>query len=149
MLNHRWAAFGILVLTVSAIVAGQSAKVYPGAKKYTPPDTQETRDALKAMPAGTVGYYYTTEDSFEKVVAFYNEVGKQYTFPSQGQNRKLPDGRELTRTFFIFDGAADLMTSKSWALIQRPFVRSVERKGNAPEYEDIRELTEIVITEKK
>lgn len=136
-------------MTVAAIAAAQSAKVYPAATKYTPPDTQEARDALKALPPGTQGYYYTTDDSFEKVVAFYKGIAKEYTLPGQGKTRKLPDGRELKQAFFIFDGAADLITSKSWAKVQRPFIGSIEMKGYTPEYHDIRDLTEIVFTEKK
>jgi hypothetical protein len=40
--------------------------------------------------------------------------------PGMPKNPKLPSGQELT--YFIFDGAKDLTTSKSWAQIQRPLI---------------------------
>jgi hypothetical protein len=61
----------------------------------------------------------------------------------------LPNGQEMKQTFLIFDGAADIMTSRTWAKIQHPFVGSIDFKGGIPAYKDIRDLTEIVVTEKK
>jgi len=63
---------------------------------------------------------------------------------------KLPSGQDLKVTFIIFDGAADLMASKSWAKIQYPFIGQIEFKGaGGPQYKDLRDLTEIVVSEKK
>ena len=101
------------------------------------------------MPPGITASYYTTADSFEKVVAFYKNVGKEYRMPHM-PGGKLPSGQELKMTYIIFDGAADIMASKSWAKIQHPFIGAIEFKGvAAPEYKDIRDLTEIVVSEKK
>ena len=145
----RSSSLALLIFALTTGAAGQGFKVYPGATKYTPPDTQETRDALKAMPAGTTGTAYTTSDSFEKVVAFYKGFAKEYQIPGRHGNGKLPNGQEMKQTFLIFDGAADIVASKNWAKVQRPFIGSVTFKGGAPEYKDIRDITEIVVTEKK
>lgn len=137
-------------LLLAAITAtGQTAKVYPGASKYTPPDTQETRDALKAMPPGTQAAYYTTNDSFEKVVHFYKGLGSEYSMPGLRKGGKLPSGQELKQAYFIFDGAKDITTSKSWAKIQRPFIGGVDFKGGRPEYRDVKDVTAIDLVTKK
>ncbi len=145
----RTASLALFALAVSAGVAAQGFKPYPGASKYTPPDTPENREMMKAIPPGTTASYYTTSDSFDKVVAFYKSVGKEYRMPHM-PGGKLPNGQDLKMTFIIFDGAADIMVSKSWAKIQYPFIGQIEFKGAAgPEYKDIRNLTEIVVSEKK
>ena len=97
-----------------------------------------------AMPAGVTASYYTTNDPFDKVVAFYKNIGKEYRMPHM-PGGKLPNGQDLKVTFIIFDGAADIMASKSWAKIQHPFVGQIDFKGaGGPEYKDIRDLTERV-----
>jgi hypothetical protein len=103
------------VLAVTTVVVGQGFKIYPGASKYTPPDTKETREAMKALPPGTEATVYLTNDSFEKVAAFYKDSAREYTMPGMPKGRKLPNGQELKQIYFIFDGAKDLTTSKSWA----------------------------------
>lgn len=142
-----------LVLATLALIttaaAGQTPKVYPGATKYTPPDTEETREALKALPPGTQATYYVTNDSFEKVMEFYKRLGKEYTIPGQTKGGKLPSGQELKQAIFIFDGAKDITTSKSWAKIQRPFIGGIEFKGGRPEYHDVRDVTAIDLVQKK
>jgi len=147
MLSSKFASLLILALIASA--AAQGFKPYPGASKYDPPDTQETRDAMKALPAGTTSVAYTTNDSYEKVVAFYKNFAKEYQIPGRRGNGKLPNGQEMKQTFLIFDGAADIVASKSWAKVQHPFVGSIDFKGGMPSYKDIRDITEIVVTEKK
>lgn len=64
--------------------------------------------------------------------------------PTKG--RKLSTGQELKQAYFRFDGAKDLGTSKSWAPVQRPFIRSM---GPAMEPQDVRDVTVITITQKK
>jgi hypothetical protein len=39
---------------------------------------------------------------------------------------ELPSGGVLRETYFIFDGAKDITTSKLWIKIQRPYIGSVE-----------------------
>jgi hypothetical protein len=149
MHSLKFASLALLIFALTTGAAGQGFKPYPGATKYTPPDTKETREAMKALPPGTTGTTYTTNDSFEKVVAFYKGIGKEYKMPGMRGGGKLPTGQEMKQTFLIFDGAADIMTSKSWAKVQHPFIGSVDFKGGAPEYHDIRDITAIVLTEKK
>lgn len=146
MQKIRFSSVAIAVLAVATVVAGQGFKVYPGASKYTPPDTEETREVMKALPPGTEATIYLSNDSFEKVVAFYKGLGKEYTMPYMPKNRKLPSGQELKQTFFIFDGAKDITTSKSWAQVQRPFIGSMDDKLQP---HDIRDVTVITVTQKK
>jgi hypothetical protein len=149
MHSFKFAGLPLLTLALTAGAAAQGFKPYPGATRYNPPDTKETRDAMKALPAGTTTATYTTTDSFEKVVAFYKGSAREYQIPGMRSGGKLPNGQEMKHTFLIFDAAADITTSRSWAKVQHPFIGSVDFKAGAPEYKDIRDVTAIVLTEKK
>jgi len=149
MHTAKFARLTLLIFGLTIGAAGQGFKPYPGATKYTPPDTKENREMMKAMPPGTTSTAYITKDAYEKVVAFYKGSAKEYKMPGMPANRKLPTGQEMKQTFFIFDGAADITTSKSWAKVQNPFIGSVDFKGGAPVYSDVRDVTEIVLSEKK
>jgi hypothetical protein len=142
----RRSGVAIAVLAVATVVAAQEFKIYPGASKYTPPDTKETREAMKALPPGTEASYYLSNDSFEKVTAFYRGFAKEYIMPGMPKSRKLPNGMELKQAYFIFDGAKDLSTSKSWAQVQRPFIGSID---SHLQYHDIRDVTSITVSQKK
>lgn len=135
----------VVVLAVATLVAAQGFKVYPGAKKFVSPETKESKEALASLPAGTEISSYLTNDSFEKVVAFYKGLGKESSLPFMKKGEKLPNGQEIKRTWFIFDGADDISTSPSWAMVQRPYIGSVEMKGTTPQYGDIRDVTAIVV----
>ncbi len=149
MRKLKFGALALIILTVATGMLGQAFKVYPGANEFNPPVTQETKKFLDALPPGMQVSDYLTNDSFEKVVAFYAGFAKEYQMPLKKKGAKLPTGQELKQTFFIFDGAKDIMTSKSWAEVQRPFIGSVEMKGPAPEYHDVRDVTVIVVVQKK
>ena len=149
MHTAKFARLTLLIFGLTIGAAGQGFKPYPGATKYTPPDTKENREMMKAMPPGITSTAYITKDAYEKVVAFYKGSAKEYKMPGMPANRKLPTGQEMKQTFFIFDGAADITTSKSWAKVQNPFIGSVDFKGGAPVYSDVRDVTEIVLSEKK
>jgi hypothetical protein len=138
-----------LGLALVALAAAQGFKIYPGAKKFTPPDTDESREAAKQMPPGTTQTLYTSDDSFEKVSTFYGSVGKPYSLPGMERGAKLPNGQVMKVSFFIFDDATTLGGSKSWAKIQRPYVGGVEMKDSGPEFKDIRDITVITLVEKK
>jgi hypothetical protein len=71
------------------------------------------------MPPGTESAVYLSNDAFEKVAAFYKDLGKEYVMPGMLKGRKLPSGQELKQTYFIFDRAKDLGASKNWAQVQR------------------------------
>jgi hypothetical protein len=147
MWKLRALTFAGLLLAVPTILAAQGFKVYPGATKYTPPDNEQTREMLKALPPGTTSTAYLSNDSFEKVVAFYKTLGTEYTMPGMPKGpRKLPSGQELRQAYFIFDGAKDLMTSKSWAQVQRPFIGSIDDKMQP---QDVRDITSISVSQKK
>ena len=145
----RSACVALLVCAVTSALAGDGFKPYPGAVKYTPPDTQETREAMKSLPPGTTSTTFLTNDPFEKVVAFYKDSGKEYKMPHMRAGGKLPTGQELKQTFLIFDSAPDIGTSKNWANVQYPFIGSVGIKGGVPEYHDVRDMTTITLIEKK
>ena len=149
MHSPKFASFALLILALTTGAAAQGFKIYPGATKYTPPDTKETREARAALPPGTTSTIYTTNDSFEKVVAFYKGFGKEYQMPGMRAGRKLPSGQELKEEYLIFDGAADIVASRSWAKIQRPFIGDVSLKGGVPEYKDVRDITTIIVAGKK
>jgi hypothetical protein len=127
---------------------GQGFKVYPGAKKFTPPETEESKEAAKMAP-DTVSTIYLTDDAFEKVTAFYASVGKEYSMGGMSKGGKLPNGQEIKMTFFILDGGKDLKESKSWLKVQRPYIGSVDFKSGTPEYKDIRDVTSVQLVEKK
>jgi len=135
----------VVVLAVTTLVAAQGFKVYPGAKKLISPETKESKEALASLPPGTEINSYLTDDSFEKVVAFYKGFGKESSLPFMKKGEKLPNGQEIKRTWFIFDGAEDISTSANWAMVQRPYIGSVEMKGTTPQYHNIRDVTAITV----
>lgn len=95
---------------------------------------------------------YATGDSFEKVFAFYKGKAKEYKMPHREKEgvKKLPSGQELKEAFFIFDGAPDIITSKLWVKIQRPYIGRVEMgKDYQVRYEDIRDITAITVSEQR
>ncbi len=134
-------------LAIARVAIAQGFKVYPGAKKFTPAETEASREAAKQIPPGMTQTSYMTDDAFEKVAAFYKGVGKEFEMPSRGG--KLPNGTEIHLTFFILDGASDLRDSKSWVKVQRPYIGSFEMKDGEPIYKDIQDVTAIVYVEKK
>jgi hypothetical protein len=137
-----------VALAACALAAAADFKLYPGAVQYTPPDTEQTREFTSALRPGTTITAYFTHDSFDKVVAFYKSFAREYTNPRMMPG-KLPNGEEVRKTFLILDDAPDVAKSTSWVSIQHPFIGAVSMKGGAPQYSDVRDVTEIVFTEKK
>lgn len=125
-------------------------KPYPGAGV----DEGATREARQAadqsplQPTKMVPTIYLTDAPFEKVAAFYRGLGREYKMPGrQGQGpQKLPGGRDLKEAYFIFDGAKDLMTSRRWAKVQRPYIGGMKMVGRTPQFQDIREVTVIILS---
>jgi hypothetical protein len=138
----------LLAFGLAASAAGAGFKLYPGATKYTPPDTEENRQFTSSLRPGTTITAYLTKASFEDVVAFYKGFAKEYTSPSAKPGSKLPSGQEVRKTFLILDGAPDIIHSRSWISVQRPFFGSVSSQGGELQYKDVRDVTEIVLTEK-
>jgi hypothetical protein len=138
----------ILILTLSAATMAGEFKVYPGAKvdqKATEEARRLADSVRKQAPrmAASTGEptIYVTTDPIEKVFEFYRGIAKEYQMPGP-KEKKLPSGQALKQAFFIFDGASDLASSKLWAKIQRPYVGDLE-------FKDIRDITAIVMSERR
>jgi hypothetical protein len=130
-LAHYGIAASIFVVAASLVSAGQNFKQYPGAKlddKISPPSSTRLQTQI-----------YVSPDSYDKVVAFYKPLYKEYAMPSGGP--MLPSGKQIQWSFFLVDGAKDLSESKSWIKIQYPYVGSQD-------FKDIRNVTVIQVVSK-
>ena len=96
----KFVVLATLGLALTTLLAGQGFKVYPGAKKLPPAQAEA---APGSTAAGAETNSYLTDDTFEKVVAFYKALGKESSLPFMKKAQKLPNGQELKRTWFIFD----------------------------------------------
>jgi hypothetical protein len=142
----------LVVLTCALAAAALAAdfKPYPGARL----DEATTREARQSaaqspfQPQGMVPTIYLSTAAFEKVAAFYRGLAREYKMPGkQGRSpQKLPGGQELKEAYFIFDGAKDLMTSRRWAKVQRPYVGGMKMVGRTPQFQDIRDVTVIILS---
>jgi hypothetical protein len=121
---------------------------YPDAARYVPADSEANRQWTSLLAPGTSVTAWLSKDTFEQVVGFYRAVGREYTPPQAPSAVKLPDGQPVKKTFLIFDGAPDLVTSTQWIMIQHPFIGPVSLTAGAPQSEDVRDVTEIVLTTK-
>jgi hypothetical protein len=144
----------ILTLVMSFTLPGlgfsASFKVYPGANVEDVYDTKQSEGGSK-MSKGLKIIIFTTNDFFENVVAFYRGIAREYRMPGMaGRSTKLSSGQELKEAYFIFDDAADIMTSKHWIKIQRPYlVRGRTKEGFQGRYETVREVTAIIEEDKR
>jgi hypothetical protein len=140
----------VIFFTFSTAVFAASFKVYPGAKVEDVYETKQSEAGTK-MSKGPKVIIFTTNDFFENVVAFYRGTGREYRVPgSSGKPIKLPSGQELKEAYFIFDNAADIMTSKHWIKIQRPYLsRERTREGSPGKYGAVREITAIIEEDKR
>jgi len=147
MKSLRRTVFAVVMIFIAVmVVLAADFKVYSGAK-IDEKLTKEANDlgaksaagSKMAVPKATI---YTTADAYEKVYSFYKGIGKEYQMPgTSGTKNKLPSGKELKSSFFIFDGAKDLMNSKLFAKIQRPYISMDMKEGP--------DLTYIIVSEKK
>jgi hypothetical protein len=145
--------FVVLICFVfPSLVFAAEFKPYPGSK-VEEKATQEANQMAAGSKMGKTpkSTIYTTSDSFEKVFNFYKGMAKEFKMPHQkeGKVKKLPSGQELKEAYFIFDGASDLMSSKLWIKVQRPYIGRVKMEGYQPKYEDVRDVTAIVVAEQK
>lgn len=141
-----------MVFALATIALAADFTPYPGAT----PDAKATQEAnqeiAKAGMTGTKATIYTTNDSFEKVYAFYGKSAKEYRMPhkKEGTVTKLPSGQELREAYFIFDGAPDIMASKLWIKVQRPYIGRVEiGKDFQVKYGDVRNITAVTVSAQK
>ena len=151
----------LVAFAFSPVVFAAEFKLYPGAK-IDEKATKEAREGAVASKMSDVKpTIYTTSDSFEKVASFYKGIAKEYMMPrasgTSGKPKKR-EGYDLWEAYFIFDGAQDLASSKLWIKVQRPYIGSasanIKAEGSKfiagrPKYEDIRDVTAIVLSEKR
>ncbi len=140
----------VMVIALATGVFAGGFNVYPGAKLEDIYETKQSEAETKMSKAPKV-IIFTTNDFFENVVAFYRGTGREYRMPgSSGKPIRLPSGQELKEAYFILDGAADIMTSKHWIKIQRPYLsRERTRAGSQGKYEAAREVTAIIEEDKR
>jgi hypothetical protein len=140
----------VMFFTLPALGFSASFKVYPGARLEDVYETKQSEVGAKMSKAPKV-IIFTTNDLFENVVAFYRGTGREYRIPgSSGKPTKLSSGQELKEAYFIFDNAADIMTSKHWIKIQRPYLsRGRTREGSPGKFEAVREVTAIIEEDKR
>ncbi len=138
----------VLAILLGLPLLGLSAsfKVYPGAKLeniYEPKQSEIEAKISKAPKVIT----FTTSDPFESVAAFYRGIVREYRLPgASGRPARLSSGQELKETYFIFDNAADLSTSKHWVKIQWPYRMKAGFQGR---FETAREVTAIIEEDKR
>ena len=143
-------ALALGIFSLSPAVAADF-KPYPGARVEEAATQAARRDSaqnplqLKEM----VLTIYLTDALFEKVAAFYRGLGREYKMPGGQDPQKLPGGQELKAAYFIFDGAKDLVASRRWAKVQRPYIGDMKMVGRTPQYQDVREVTVIILSEEK
>ncbi len=145
----RFLTFMMVFILPANIFAG-GFQVYPGAKVEDIYQSRQPEPGTK-MTKGPKVIVFTTSDFFENVVAFYRGIGREYKMPgSSGKPTKLSSGQELKEAYFIFDGAGDIMTSKHWIRIQRPYLsRDRTREGLQGKYGAVREVTAIIEEDKR
>jgi hypothetical protein len=135
----------VLFLLLSAIGFAQQVKLYPGAR-LDEAATNEARAATANQPGIDVTVYMT-EDSFDKVYAYFKKNSKEYKVIG-ARARKLPNGQALRDAFFILDEGDSLVTSKRWVKLQRPYIGQYGLSKSGVNNE-IRDITAIVLTRSK
>src|SRR5437016_8323401 len=125
MTASRLASAAILAFALASAAAAEGFKVYPGAKKYTPPDTEQTRAFMSALRPGTTITGYLTNDSFEQVVFFYKTFAKEFTSPGKHPAGKLPNGEEIRKT----DRGRSVVISEARSSRRRQRARSPAGSG--------------------
>jgi hypothetical protein len=140
----------VMFFTLPAVVFAGVFKVYPGARVEEVYEAKQTEAGAKMSKPPKV-IIFTTADFFENVVAFYRGLAREYRMPGTGgKPTKLSSGQELKETYFIFDDAADIMTSKHWVKIQRPYLsRERTREGSQGNYGAVRDVTAIIEEDKR
>ena len=140
----------VMAFALPAIIFARSFQVYPGARVEVIYEASQPEAATKMEKTPKV-IVFTTDDSFENVMAFYRGFAREYRMPgSSGKPIRLPSGEELKEAYFIFDDARDIMSSKHWIRIQRPYLsRERTKEGLQGKYGAIRQLTAIIEEDKR
>lgn len=139
----------VMLLALPALGFPASFKVYPGAKLDGVYEAKQPEPGSKILKASKE-IVFTTSDPFESVIAFYSGIAREYKIPGRtGRVVKLFSGQELKEAYFIFDGATDIMTSKHWIKIQRPYLGKDQAKEAFGKYGTVREVTAIIEEDKR
>jgi hypothetical protein len=150
-MKKRTCAIGfMMVFALPAVVFAGLFKVYPGAQLDDIYEARQSEAGSKMSKTPKV-IIFTTNDFFENVVAFYRGIAREYRMPGrEGKSTRLSSGQELKETYFILDDAGDIMTSKHWIKIQRPYlVRGRMGEGFHGKYEAVRDVTAIIEEDKR
>ena len=141
----------VVFVIFSAVVLAGVFKVYPGAKLEDVYGTKQLDAGTNKMSKAPQVIIFTTNDLFENVVAFYRGNAREYRMPSTGGNPlRLPTGQELKEAYFIFDDATDIMSSKHWIKIQRPYLVSGQTGANfSGKFQAVRDVTAIIEEDKR
>jgi hypothetical protein len=140
----------VMFFTLPVFGFSASFKVYPGARVEEVYEAKQTETGAKMSKSPKV-IIFTTNDFFENVVAFYRGLAREYRAPGTGgKPMRLSSGQELKEAYFIFDNAADIMTSKHWVKIQRPYlVRGRTVEGFHGKFKAVRDVTAIIEEDKR
>ena len=140
----------VMLFVLPAVVFAGSFKVYPGAKLDGVYEVKQPEPGSNISKASKE-IVFTTRDPFESVVPFYSGIAREYRIPGRaGRAIKLFSGQEIKEAYFIFDDAADIMTSKHWIKIQRPYLgRERTKEGFQGKYGSVREVTAIIEEDKR
>ena len=142
----NWLRVVPCLCAVMVAVGQPPARIYPAAK-LDRTATQQAKTSPAAQPDVEIAVY-TTPDGFDKVYGYYQRNGKEYKAIGS-RARKLPNGHDLRDAFFILDDGRDLLTSKHWVKIQRPYIGQYGLGRNGAGAGDIKDVTAIVLTHKK
>jgi len=117
----------VLLVAVAVFVAGGEFKPYPGARTepWLESYRKQANQALKRIGADQPDLQmWITDDSYEKVRAFYAKLGAEDAEFGAQVAKPLSDSteRSVRATYFIFDGAASAVLSGYYVAIQRPVV---------------------------
>ncbi len=174
MITRRLALLAPLLTPLFAARPADAAWApYPGARDDPALTTRANaiaqREGLAAL-AGVNGLtgpraIATTNDPFDRVLAFYRPRGREFRLPSlrsepgmTGYERDLPgelrvgpngletapSGIRVKQALFVFDNAMSLRDSRDYIAIVRPFVFDISRDGLRLVYRDIRDVTAIL-----
>jgi len=140
----------VMFFALPALGFSASFKVYPGARVEEVYEAKQSEAGAKISKSPKI-IIFTTADFFENVVAFYRGLAREYRMPGTGgKSTKLSSGQELKEAYFIFDDAADIMTSNHWIKIQRPYLsRERTREGFQGKYGAVRDVTAIIEEDKR
>ena len=138
---------GCAVVTLWVAASGTQAKrmafrPYPNAKLDKAAAAAASKEQI-----GTQVEVYTTNDSFEKVNAFYKSLYKEYVMPANPP--KMDSGQQVRWGFFIMDGGKDMRSSQHWMKIQRPYIGSTKLVEGKMVSSDVRGVTVIEVVRKR